>query len=242
MLAIYKKEIGVFFNSLMAYLVIGVFLILCGLIFWVFRDSNALDYGFAEMNSFFTLVPYVFLFLIPALSMKMFSEEYRLGTMELLFTKPISKIKIIWAKYLAVFSLVILALIPTVIYYISLYLLGNPVGNIDSAAVVGSYIGLILLAGVFTAIGIFSSTLTNNQIVAFLIAAALSYFLFDGITQLATLIGGKLAYYVAYLGVSYHYEALSRGLIDSRNLVYFLSIILLMIILSEYIVRKKSNV
>jgi ABC-2 type transport system permease protein len=239
MLSIYKKELRVFFNSLIAYVVIGVFLLLTGLMFWLYPGTNILDFGFADMTSFFTLCPYVFLFLVPAVSMKMFSEEFRSGTIELLFTKPLTSFQVVFGKFLATVSIVIIALVPTLVYYFTLRILGNPTGNIDTAAVIGSYFGLIFLAGSFSAIGIFASTLTKNQIIAFVFAAVLSYFFYDGIVQIAGLLPSSIAFIFSNIGLSYHFESLSRGVIDSRDLLYFLSFIAIFLLLATTVIDKK---
>jgi ABC-2 type transport system permease protein len=241
MLSIFRKELRVFFNSLIAYVVIGVFLLLTGLMFWLYPGSNILDFGFADMTSFFTLCPYVFLFLVPAVSMKMFSEEFKSGTIELLFTKPLSSFQIVLGKFLATLVIVLIALLPTLIYYFSLRILGNPEGNIDTAAVIGSYFGLVFLAGSFVAIGIFASTLTNNQIIAFVLAAIISYFFYDGITQFSGLLSGSLGYLFSNIGLSFHFESLSRGVIDSRDIIYFLSFIVIFLLLATRVLDKKRG-
>jgi ABC-2 type transport system permease protein len=225
MFAVFRKEINSFLNSLIAYLVIGLFLVITGLLIWVFPDTSVLDYGFADLSSLFGLAPYVFLFLIPAVTMRSFAEERRGGTMELLLTRPLTDWDIIMGKYLACLLLIVFTLLPTLVYYFSIYQLGNPSGNVDSAGVAGSYVGLLLLAAVFTAVGIFASSLTDNQIVSFILAAFLCFALFAGFGLLATLFsGGSLGYFVSQLGLEYHYQSLSRGLIDSRNVVYLLSV------------------
>lgn len=187
MFAIYQKEINAFFNSLIGYLVIIVFLSFIGLYMWVFPDYNVFDLGFADMQTLFTFGPLAFMFLIPAITMRSFAEEKKDGTIELLLTRPVTDWQIIGGKYLACLTLVVFSLAPTLVYYFSLYILGNPEGNIDSAGVFSSYLGLILLGAVFTAVGIFSSVISGNQIVAFILSVILIYFLYDGITRLATL-------------------------------------------------------
>ncbi len=184
MLQVLSKEFNSFLNSLIAYIVMGVFLTAVGLLMWVFPETSVLEYGYADMSTLFSLAPYVFIFLIPAISMRSFAEEKKAGTMELLLTKPLTDWDIILGKYLACFLLVILALVPTVIYYFSIYMLGDPVGNIDTPGVMGSYIGLILLGGVFCAAGIFASSITTNQIVSFILAAFLCFILFSGFESL----------------------------------------------------------
>ena len=167
MFTLYKKELGSFFSSLMGYLTIIVFLLLNGLMLWVFNsDFNIMDYGYAGLDGLFLIGPFLFLFLIPAITMRMFSEEKKNGTIELLFTKPLSEYQIIFAKLLAGITLVFISILPTLVYYVSIYLLGDPIGNVDTGSVVGSYIGLLFLGSAFVSIGLFSSVLTNNQIVA----------------------------------------------------------------------------
>ncbi|MCI0751696.1 MAG: ABC transporter permease, partial [Flammeovirgaceae bacterium] len=208
MVHIIVKEFNCFFNSLIAYLVIGVFLVAMGLLLWVFPESSVLDYGFADLSSFFSLSPYVFIFLIPAITMRSFAEEMKSGTLELLCTKPLSDWQIILGKYFACFILVFLALVPTATYYFSVYQLGNPIGNIDTAGVMGSYIGLILLAGVFCSVGMLASSLTNNQLVAFIFAAFFCFFIFMGLDSMSTLaVGSDLILLVKQLGLLYHYNA-----------------------------------
>lgn len=240
MLTIFRKEINSFLNSLVAYIVIGVFLVLVGLFTWFF-DSNVLDYGYADLNNFFQLTPYIFIFLIPAITMRSFSDEYKSGTIELLFTKPLSEWQIILGKFFATLLLIFIALLPTLLYYYSVYQLGNPKGNIDSAEVWGSYLGLLFLGASFAAIGIWASSLTDNQIVAFIIGAVLCYFLYDGIHQISNVFSGITQFSINYLSLSYHYESLGRGLIDSRNIIYLLSIIFVMLFLTKQKLISKKN-
>ncbi|SFN96823.1 gliding motility-associated ABC transporter permease subunit GldF [Salegentibacter flavus] len=234
MLAILNKEIQSFFSSPIGYLVIGIFLVACGLFLFIFPgEYNILDSGFADIKAFFNLAPWIFIFLIPAISMKSFAEEKRQGTMELLLTRPIGFGQLVLGKYFGALLLVILAIIPSFLYLITIHQLGNPVGNFDVGATLGSYLGLIFLAGCYTAIGIFSSSLTQNQIVAFIIAVFLcflSYFAFEGISS-ASISGGN--YGLEYLGISYHYQSISRGVIDSRDVIYFISFIFLFLKLTE---------
>ena len=234
MIQVLSKEFNSFLNSLIAYVVIGVFLTAIGLLMWVFPETAVLNYGYADMETLFALGPYVFIFLIPAITMRSFAEEAKGGTLELLLTKPLSDWDIILGKFLACFLLVVLSLLPTLIYYFSVYALGNPPGNIDTPGVMGSYVGLLLLGAVFCAIGVFSSSITQNQIVSFIIAAFLSYLLFAGFESLSLLdVSSERALVVKELGLLYHYDALSRGLIDSRNLVYFGSVIAMMLLITR---------
>jgi ABC-2 type transport system permease protein len=234
MIQILTKEFNSFLNSLIAYVVMGVFLTSIGLLTWVFPDTSVLDYGYADMYTFFSVSPYVFLFLVPAITMRSFAEEKKTGTIELLLTKPLTDWDIILGKYLASFYLVLISILPTVLYYFSIAALGNPVGNIDSSAVVGSYIGLILLAAVFCSIGIFSSAITANQIISFIVSAFLCYLFFAGFESIALLdLWGGSALLIKQFGIVYHYDSLSRGVIDSRDVFYFLSIVSIMLLLTR---------
>jgi ABC-2 type transport system permease protein len=225
MYQIFKKELNSFLNSLIGYIVIGVFLTATGLFTWFFKD-NLLDFGYADMSLFFQIAPYIFLFLIPAITMRAFSEEVKSGTIELLFTKPLSKWQIVLGKYLASCSLVLLSLLPTLLYYYSVYRLGNPQGNIDSAAVFSSYLGLFFLGCVFAAIGVLMSSFTDNQVTAFVLSFVCCLLLFYGIGQIAQLsFLGDFSYLLSQLGLDYQYNALGKGLIDSRNIIYFLTVI-----------------
>jgi ABC-2 type transport system permease protein len=241
MLQVLAKEFSSFLNSLIAYVVIGVFLTGIGLLMWVFPETSVLDYGYADMDTLFSLGPYVFIFLIPAITMRSFAEEKKAGTMELLMTKPLSDWDVILGKFFATFCLVLLALVPTVLYYISVYSLGNPAGNVDTAGIVGSYIGLCLLAGVFCSVGIFASSITPNQIVAFIVAAFLCFILFTGFESLATLnVWSAYALVIKQLGIVYHYESLSKGLVDSRDVLYFLSVIFLLLSATKLILGSRQ--
>ncbi|MDW3210062.1 MAG: gliding motility-associated ABC transporter permease subunit GldF [Reichenbachiella sp.] len=234
MLAVFVKEINSFLNSLIAYIVIGVFLTSIGLLMWVFPESSILEYGYADMSTLFNLGPYVFMFLIPAITMRFFSEEKRTGTEELLMTKPLTTLQIILGKYLAGFALVVLSVLPTLIYFYSVYTLGNPVGNLDISGTVGSYVGLVLLGGVFVAIGIFSSALTDNQVVAFVLAVFLCFVLYSGLSSLATIdVWGSASLLLQEMSLVFHYESLSRGLIDVADMVYFISVIALMVFFTQ---------
>lgn len=242
MFALYKKELSSFFSSLIGYLTIVVFLILTGLMLWVFRsDFNILDYGFAGIDGLFQIAPFLYLFLIPAITMRSFAEEKKNGTMELLLTKPLTDMSIIGAKFLAGFTLVLISLIPTLICYFTVYSLGDPVGNIDTGSVIGSYIGLFFLGGAFVAIGIFASSITNSQIVAFIVAALLCAFAYLGFETLHYMdFLGDVDLLVKSLGVRHHYESISRGVIDTRDVVYFLSIIALFLLLTRLVLQSRK--
>lgn len=241
MIHILSKELSSFLNSLIAYVVIGVFLIAIGLLMWVFPETSVLEYGYADMDTLFSLGPYVFIFLIPAITMRSFAEENKTGTIELLITKPLTDWDIILGKFFASVLLVLGALIPTVIYYFSVYSLGNPPGNIDTPGVIGSYIGLFLMAAVFCSIGVFSSSLTRNQIIAFITGAFLSFLMFSGFESVSTLnVWSTRSLLIKQLGLLEHYESLSRGLIDSRDVVYFLSVIVILLSLTKLILGSRK--
>lgn len=228
MIAIFKKELNHFFSSLIGYLSIGIFLLLTGALLWFFK-GGIIDYGYATLESLFNLAPVVFLILIPAITMRSFSEEKNMGTLELLMTKPLRDIDIILGKYFAALVLVVFAILPTLIYFYSVYKLGAPVGNVDTGGVWGSYIGLLFLGASFTAIGIFCSTLSSNQIVAFILSASLcaaSYWLFDILSDFPIFSNG-LDYFIQELGINAHYKSISRGILDTRDVIYFLSVIIL---------------
>ncbi len=226
MLAIFKREIQSFFTSPIGYLVIGLFLALNGLFLWVFEGPfNIFDYGFADLSNFFLLAPWVFLFLIPAITMKSFSEEKKLGTLELLFIKPIGLWQTVFGKFLGTFVLALIALIPTLLYVYSVSQLGTTVGNLDLGLVVGSYFGTLFLIGCYTAIGLFASTLSENQIVAFIIAILICFALFYGFEGAAALLeAGTVSVFVQQLGMKSHFESIARGVLDTRDLVYFISL------------------
>lgn len=241
MIQIIAKEFNGFLNSLIAYVVIGVFLTGMGLLMWVFPETSVLEYGYADMGTLFSLGPYVFIFLIPAITMRSFAEEKKSGTIELLLTKPLTDWDIILGKFFASFLLVLVALLPTLIYYLSIYTLGNPIGNIDTPGVIGSFIGLSLLGGVFCSVGIVASSITSNQIIAFILAAFLCFILFTGFESMASLnLWSANALLIKQFGILYHYDALSKGLIDSRNLIYFLSVGAFMLLITKIILSARS--
>lgn len=239
MLAILRKEINSFFASPIGYLVIAIFLLMNGLFLWLFKgEFNILDYGFADLSSFFLLAPWVLIFLIPAVTMRSFSDEKKQGTLELLLTKPISHTNIVIGKYLGAFILILMALLPTLLYVYTVHQLGNPVGNLDVGSTLGSYFGLLFLIAAYTAIGIFTSTLSDNQIVAFISAVFLCFLFyigFEGISEFASSI------FIEQLGISYHYKSMSRGVIDTRDLIYFLSVTLFFIMLAKINLNKENK-
>lgn len=239
---IFKKEIGVFFSSLIGYIVIGVFLVLMGLIMFVFPDFSLLNYRYATLDQLFNIAPLIFVFLIPAVTMRSFADENQSGTIELLLTKPLRDRDIVLGKYLAALFLVVFALLPTLLYYYTVYDLGSPRGNLDSGAIMGSYIGLFLLAACFTAVGIFSSCVTNNQIVSFILSTFLCFFfywVFFLLSKLPFLVG-KADDIVQMLGLDFHYASISRGVIDTRDVLYFFSFIYLFILLTLTAMQRRK--
>lgn len=239
MLSIYKKEIQSFFNSLIAYIVIGIFLTVLGLYMWVIPDT-VFDLAVADMSLLFTVSPFVFLFLIPAITMRSFAEEKKAGTLELLLTRPITEWQLVLGKTLAALTIVVIALIPTLIYFYTIYSLGNPVGNIDAAGVVGAYIGLVLLAAVLSAIGTFASILTDNQIVSFVLALFFGWVLLEGIAYLGQLIGGNIGLMIGELSLTHHYASLSKGVLDIFNLSYLLSVALVFIAATRLVLLSRK--
>lgn len=238
MITILKKEINEFLDSLIAYVVMGIFLTGMGLLMWVFPDTNVLDYGYASMETLFALAPYVFMFLIPAITMRAFAEEKRNGTIELLYTLPFRDTDIILGKFMAGFLLVSFAVLPTLVYYYSLFYLGNPVDNLDTAGIIGSYIGLILLGGIFTAVGILASALTGNQIVSFILAAFLCFVFYAGFDSVAAInIWSETSFFIKQIGILSHYETLSKGLIDFSDVVYFISMIVMILFLTKIVLN-----
>jgi ABC-2 type transport system permease protein len=234
MKALLLREIKSFFGSPIGYLVIAIFLLLNGLFLWVFEgDFNILNSGFADLSPFFTLAPWILIFLIPAVTMRSFSDEKKQGTIELLFTKPLSIWEIVNGKFFGALLLIVLALLPTLIYVFVLYDLGSPQGNIDMGSTMGSYFGLLFLIAGYTSIGIFTSTLSDNQIVAFIASVFLCfvfYFAFEGLASFA----GDLSGFVASLGMDYHFKSMSRGVLDTRDILYFVSVAFLFLSLTVY--------
>ena len=236
MYSLLRKEISSFLTSLTGYIVITIFLSAVGLFLWVFPgDFNIIDAGFTSLESLFVIAPWVFMFLIPAITMRSFAEEKRTGTIELLLTRPLSEWQIILAKYFAGLLLVVLSLIPTFVYYYSLQGLGNPPGNIDTGATWGSYIGLMFLGGAYVSIGLFASSITENQIVSFITAFFLCFFCYFGFDA----IGGMEIFrpvdeLIINIGINAHFASMSRGVIDSRDVLYFLSFIFVFLALTRF--------
>ena len=233
MLAIFKKEFNSFFTSTIAYLTIGIFLLINGLFLWVFDDDfNILNAGFADLTSFFYLAPWILIFLIPAITMKTFADEFRSGTIEILKTRPITNVTLVLGKFFAILTLLIIVLIPTFVYAYSIHELGNPVGNLDYGSISGSYLGLFLLASSFASIGIFTSTLSKNQVVAFLLGICVVFLFYYGFDAVSSLFG-DYSYTIKLFGMNEHYKSISRGVIDSRDVLYFMSIIIFFLFVSK---------
>ena len=242
MYALFKKEISNFLNSLIGIMVVVVFLLVTGLFLWVFQsDFNIMSFGYANLDSLFILAPWVFLFLVPSVTMRSFAEEKRTGTIEMLFTKPLSDWQIVIAKYMAGLVLVLMALVPTLIYFFSVYQLSLPVGNVDTGGIWGSYVGLFFLSAAFVSIGLFCSSITNNQILAFLLSVFFCGFLyieFDMIYSMALF--GKVDLFIQLLGMSSHYSSLSRGVIDTRDILYFISVIVLFMSMTKLMLSSRK--
>ncbi|OJW79638.1 MAG: gliding motility-associated ABC transporter permease subunit GldF [Bacteroidetes bacterium 46-16] len=242
MRSIFIKEINSFFSSIVGYVAVLVFLIACGLFLWILPDTSILDYGYASLDRFFEMAPWLLMLLIPAITMRSFADEFRDGTIEWLSTKPLTDLDVILGKYLATLALVVFALLPTFIYIYTVSNLSAIPNNLDTGAIIGSYIGLFFLAAGFTAIGVFCSSLTANQVVGFLIALFACYLLYYGFEAMAKIpaFSGGADYYLAMIGISYHYNSISRGLVDTRDIIYFLSVIILFIALTRLSLNRRT--
>ena len=243
MTAILKREISSFFSSITGALVVSVFLLITGLFIWVIPGDLNLIFGeYATLESLFYLAPWVYLFLVPAVTMRLFADEKKAGTLDLLLTRPISTFQIVWAKFLAGLVVVIISLLPTFIYFYSVYQLGNPVGNIDMGGTWGSYIGLFFLATIYVAIGTFSSALGDNQVVAFVIAVVLSFIFYTGFDSISSIQGLKgISELIRQFGIDAHYSSLSRGVVDSRDVIYFLSVVFAFLYFTKMKLSTKKN-
>jgi len=240
MWSICKKELRQFFSSLTGYIAIILFLLVNGLFLFVLTDSNIFDFGYASLDKFFELAPWILLFLVPAITMRTLSDEFRAGTFEILQTRPLTQWQIVLGKYVSILIVLLFVIVPTFIYVITIHSLSS-VGGIDSGGITGSYIGLFLLAAVFAAIGVCCSGFTNNAVVAFLISAfacLILYFGFNALSKLSALQGGW-DYYVEMLGIDFHYRSISRGVVDSRDIIYFASLIFLFLLITVKNLHKK---
>lgn len=241
MLAIFKKEINQFFSSVTGYVAIILFLLANGLLLFVFPETSLLDTGYANLDPLFNLAPFIYLLLIPAITMRCFADEFKSGTMELLSTKPVTGWQIVMGKFWGSMVIVLISLLPTIVYYFAIQQLSVDTQQPDTGGIIGSYIGLLLLGASFTATGIWSSSLTNNAMIAFLIAIFTCFILyngFDAISKVPAFTGGA-DYYLQMAGIKFHYASVSRGVIDSRDIVYFISIIGLMLYLTKLSLQRK---
>ena len=240
MYSIFKKELHTFFSNATGYIVIGLFLLITGLLLWVVPgEYNVPDSGYANVDGLFYLAPWLFLFLCPAVTMRLFAEERQAGTWELLTTRPVSRARIVLGKYLAGWVLVCLALVPTVVYYGSVWCMAEPVGNVDAGAFWGAFIGLFFLSAVYAAIGTFASSLSRNQVVAFIVALALCFFFYYGFEVTGRFFsGGATVYFLDNLGIHAHYKSMSRGVLDSRDMAYFVTVTALFLAATVWRVRK----
>ena len=240
MLSICKKELHQFFSSLTGYIAIILFLLVNGFFLFVLKDSNIFDFDYASLDKFFELAPWIFIFLVPALAMRSLAEEFKTGTFEILQTKPLSKWQIVTGKYFSILIVLLFVIVPTFIYIFTIKML-SATGNIDSGGITGSYIGLFLLAAVFAAISLCCSSFTNNAVVAFLVSAfvcLILYFGFNAISKLPLFLG-KADYYIEMIGIDFHYRSISRGLLDSRDVLYFVSIIFLFLLITVQNLHKR---
>lgn len=242
MWSIFTKEINSFFSSIVGYVVVVVFLLACGLFMWVLPATNLLDFGYVSLEKFFDFAPWLLAFLIPAITMRMFPDEFRSGTIELLLTRPLKEKHIILGKYLAALALVVIALLPTLLYVFSITRLANRGHSLDTGGIIGSYIGLFFLSAAFTAIGVFFSALTSNQIVSFLFALFGCYILYAGFEALSALpiFANGVDYILSLIGLQYHYKSVSRGVVDTRDIVYFLSIVAIFLLGTDYLLQKRN--
>jgi len=230
-----KKEFRQFFSSLTGIIALAVFLLLNGLFLFVFPDSNMLDFGYATLDKFFELAPWILTFLVPAITMRSLADEFKGGTYEILQTKPLGYAQVVGGKYLGCLLIVVMALLPTLLYAFSMQALSADNAGIDVGGVTGSYIGLFFLAAVFTAIGICCSSLTSNAVVAFIVSAFACFILymgFNAISRMAALASG-VDYYVEMLGIDFHYRSISRGVIDGRDIIYFISVIAFFLLFTQ---------
>jgi len=244
MLTVFRKEISTFFSTLTGYVVIIVFLVVNSLFMWIFKGNmNVLDNGHANMDTLFIMAPWIFLFLVPAITMRVFAEEKRSGTMELLLTQPISDGQIVLAKYFAALVLILFSLLPTMVYFFSVHKLGSPPGNLDTGGIWGSYVGLFLLAAVYASVGIFISSLTDNQIISFIVAVVISFFLYTGFDLITSIdLFGNLDNLLLKLGINEHYKSIRRGVIDTRDLVYFLSVICIFLVGTRAVLQSRKKI
>lgn len=242
MFTLFKKELSSFFTSLTGYIVVIIFLLINSLFMWVFPGSvNVIDSGYANLDALFIMAPWVFLFLVPAVTMRLFSEEKKTGTLDLLLTRPLTDMQIVLAKYFAGIGIVLISLIPTLVYYFSIWQLGDPPGNLDIGGTWGAYIGLLFLASIYVAIGIFASSLTDNQIISFLIAVSIAFIFYVGFDSLAQVSGlDQISFFIKNIGINEHYNSISRGVIDSRDIIYFLAVISIFLLFTRTVLQSRK--
>jgi len=242
MRSIFIKEINSFFSSIVGYVALLVFLIACGLFLWIIPEYSILGYGYASLDRFFEIAPWLLLLLVPAVTMRSFADEFRTGTIEWLSTKPVTDIEIILGKYFATLALIVFALLPTFVYVFTISSLSFPDVGLDTGALIGSYTGLFFLAATFAAVGVFCSSLTANQVVGFLISLLACYLFYTGFEQLSKLpaFAQGIDYYLSMTGMEFHYNSISRGLIDTRDIVYFLSVIALFVSLTRFSLNRRK--
>ncbi len=242
MKAIYKKELRSFFNNIMGYVVIILYLIINGLFLWVFPDTSIIDYGYASLGQYFSFAPWVLMFLISAITMRMYSEEYRSGTIEILDTLPLPKYKVVMGKFLAALTLIVISILPSIVYIFTLQQLAYLPDSLDYGGMIGSYVGLLFLAGAFTAMGLFASSVSSSQIVAFLVSLVccfLFYTAMDSISLFPVFANG-LDYIIEQIGMSYHYQNISKGVLDSKDIFYFISLMVFFLYLCLYSLESKN--
>jgi len=234
------KEWRQFFSSLTGYIALVVFLLLNGLLLFVFPDTSLLDFGYASLNGFFDIAPWILLFLIPTITMRSIADEYKSGTFELLKTMPLTPAQIVWGKFFGALLIVLLALIPTITYAISIQAL-SAVGGLDVGSTIGSYTGLLMLGAVFTSVGICTSSFTNNTVVAFIGGAFLCFLLYTGFEAVSKLpvFASGMDYYIEMLGIKFHYNSISKGVIDVRDIIYFIGVIFIFLLITQRNVAKR---
>jgi ABC-2 type transport system permease protein len=240
MYSICRKELNRFFSNLTGYIAIVLFMLVCGVFLFLLPQSSILDNNYATLDKFFELAPWVLLFLVPAITMHSLSEEFKTGTFEILKTKPLSAWQIVWGKYIAILIVMLIVILPTLIYIVTIKSLSTQ-GSIDGGGIAGSYVGLFLLAAVFAAVSLCCSGFTNNAVVAFLISGfvcLILYFGFNAISKIPFFANG-LDYYIEMLGIDFHYKSISRGVIDTRDVLYFCSVIFLSLLVTVKNISRK---
>lgn len=239
---LFLKEFRGFFSSPVGYIVLAIFFVGAGLLLWIFPgEYNVLDGGYANIDGFFALAPWLFLFLCPAVTMRAIAEERQIGTLELLLTKPISKMRLVVGKFLAAWAVIAVALLPAILWFGCVYVLAEPMGNVDSGAFWGSFAGLLMLAAVYCAVGLFGSSLASNQITAFVVSALLSFVIFYGFELIGSLFSdGTLMLYLKNLGAHAHYQSMARGVLDSRDVLYMLAVTLIFLISTRLVLSRRK--